>query len=414
MSKLFSFVCASATTLLATTTLSADDVFTPKEVPLPLQPLTQAEISSIHQQVIPQENLETHKLPIVKKAPFSAFTGKVKGSKVRVRLQPDLSGKILKELLKNDLVSVVDEEGDFWAIQAPEGIKAYVFRSFVLDNVVEGNRVNIRLEPNLEAPVIGHLNSGDKIKSVICPVNNKWLEISPPSQAKFYVAKEFIEHVGGPELKNQLDKRKTTVDQLFEGAALLSKSEMLKSFEEIDFERIRRSYDTIISQFTDFPESVEQAKSILSSLHDAYVEKRISHLESKTAASTHPIEEPSTQMRISEALLHPNDRMKMWEPIEEALYLTWSHLNEEKDLDDYYKEQELVAVSISGILEAYSSPVKNKPGDYILKDKDLPVAYIYSTKIDLQNFVGKKVNLVGSPRPNNNFAFPAYYVHTVQ
>src|SRR6267154_353385 len=77
------------------------------------------------------------------------FTGKVKGRKVRMRLRPDLDSRIIKELSKNELVVVVGEKGEFWAVQAPVGTKAYIFRSFVLDNVVEGNRVNIRLEPSL-------------------------------------------------------------------------------------------------------------------------------------------------------------------------------------------------------------------------------------------------------------------------
>jgi hypothetical protein len=81
-------------------------------------------------------------------------------------------------------------------------------------------------------------------------------------------------------------------------------------------------------------------------------------------------------------------------------------------MQEYYDEQKAVATTISGILEAYSLPVKNRPGDFVLKDsaRDLPVAYVYSTKLNLQDMVGKRVKLRGIERPNNNFAFPAYFV----
>jgi hypothetical protein len=54
--------------------------------------------------------------------------------------------------------------------------------------------------------------------------------------------------------------------------------------------------------------------------------------------------------------------------------------------------------------------VKNKPGDFILRNKDIPVGYVYSTIVNLQSLVGKNVRLIAAPRPNNNFAFKAYYV----
>ena len=53
-------------------------------------------------------------------------------------------------------------------------------------------------------------------------------------------------------------------------------------------------------------------------------------------------------------------------------------------------------------------------GDYVLKDKDLTKAYLYSTQINLQDYVGKKVTVLVTPRSNNNFAFPAYFVLSVE
>ncbi|HEY5234609.1 MAG TPA: SH3 domain-containing protein, partial [Rhabdochlamydiaceae bacterium] len=172
-------------------------------------------------------------VPVVMEKPFSPFTGKVKRTKVRLRANADIESPIVKELHKGELLVVNGKKGDFYAVEPPAGSKAYVFRSFVLDGVVEGNRVNVRFSPSLDAPIIGHLNSGDRIQGVISSLNNKWYEISPPSGTRFYVAKEFVESIGGPELKVQLDKRRNAAEQLLDAATLLTQVEMKKLYPQM-------------------------------------------------------------------------------------------------------------------------------------------------------------------------------------
>jgi hypothetical protein len=360
--------------------------------------------------------------PTAYKAPapvFRPFTGKVKGKKVRMRVHADLESQIIRELERNELVSVIAEKGEFYAVEPPTGIKAYVFRSFILDNVVEGNKVNVRLEPNLEAPIIGHLNAGDKIDGTISPLNNKWYEITPPSNVHFFIAKEFIDNIGGLEVKHQMDKRRQTVEQLLEAAALLSKAELRKSFEEIDIDRITRNYNTVIKDYVEFQDHVQKAKEALASVQEAYLQKRLTYLEERATAAQESSENGDVSEISPETSIFTNtdaitDKMKLWDPIEEALFLTWAQFNDEKTMEEYYEEQTLSSLAMTGILEAYTAPVKNKPGDFILKDRDLPIAYVYSSQVNLQNLVGKKVTVLAAPRPNNNFAFPAYYVLAIE
>jgi hypothetical protein len=371
----------------------AEDPLTPKEIQLSTQP----------------EKKIQRKSPTVKAA-FSPFTGKVMGEKVRLRLQPDLDGYIIRELHKNEMISVIDQEGDYYCVEPPNAIKAYIFRSFVLDGVVEGNRVNVRLEPDLEAPVIGHLNSGDKVTGQISEKNRKWLEITPPTNTRFYVAKDFIEYAGGPELKTKIAKRKETVQQLLEEATLFAKSEMEKSFEEIDFEKLKQGFLTIIHDYTDFPMKAETAKEALTTVQEQYLEKRIGYLEEKAAL----VSKFTNEADHKHAELPVTLQTKTWGTIEEALHASWAQTQQQKGMDEFYDEQRLLATAVSGVLEPFKSPVKNKPGDFIIKRKNLPVAYVYSTKIDLQDYVGKEVTLLGAPRENNNFAFPAFFILEIE
>lgn len=422
MSKLIKFIC-SACAIAPLACLSADgEQVMPTAPAQPFAaPVTMPEVT--HQPMLsaPQETpAEAKQVPMtapVAETAINPFTGKVRGKKVRMRLGADLESRIVKELEKNELVTIVAERGDFYAAEAPAGMKAYVFRSFVLDNVVEGNRVNIRINPDLDASIIGHFNSGDQVNGVICSDNTKWLEIALPASVHFYIHKDFIENIGGPEVKGQMDKRRDTVAQIIDNTAFLAKAELRKPFAEVDIERIQHTYKKVISDYADFPEYVEQARDALASLQESYVQKRIAFLEAKA----NPEDTNDTASLVREEIValdapeaqhegKATDKMLLWEPIEEALYLNWAAIHEDRSMQDFYEDQKTVATPISGILEAYTAPVKNKPGDFMLKDKDMPVAYVYSTKLNLQGMVGKKVTLLGIQRPNNNFAFPAYFV----
>ncbi|MBS0604578.1 MAG: SH3 domain-containing protein [Verrucomicrobia bacterium] len=432
MSKFFTYLCASLCAYSATA-LNADapmdalpeampEFPTIEAVQMPIEEAAPVLVAPVLAEPAASE-LKVAPKKVVEKVPevnVNPFTGKIKGRKVRMRLRPDLDSRIIKELSKNELVTVVGEKGDFWAVQAPAATKAYIFRSFVLDNVVEGTRVNVRLEPSMDAPVVAHLNSGDKIENPsVSPVNPKWLEIAPPANTRFYIAKEYVEYAGGPEVKSQMDRKQASAEQLLDSSSLLSKAELRKPFEEVDFDRIVKGYNTVITDFSEFPELVEQAKEALASFQEAYLQKRITHLESQPAehyasADSKKASQRTVDLEKFENIAMITDKMKLWEPIEEALYLSWANINDNKTQRDYYEEQKLAAVEISGIVEPYTSPVKSKPGDFILRDKDIPVGYVYSTQINLQSLVGKQVKMVAAPRPNNNFAFPAYYVLSVE
>jgi hypothetical protein len=443
MSRVFSFVCA-ATSALSFSHIAADVVSEaedpaelsafPVAIVEPLQastnpaeeapqapmnqqePLAAKEAGEAQEVVAAPKPAAVIAKPVVKEVACEPFTGKIKGKKVRLRLNADLDSHVIQEMNKNDLLTVVGEKGGFWAVEAPSSLKAYVFRSFVLDNVVEGNRVNVRLQPDLEAPIIGHLNAGERVEGMISALNNKWLEIEAPSHTHFYIAKEFVEKIGGAEIKHKMDQRKQAVQQLMEAANLISDSEMAKPFNAIDIERVTEAYSAIVSEYSDLPEQATRAKEALTALQEGYLQKKISFLENmkeesfiaKEIASHALTKEIDAERTLAKQAA--TDRMKLWEPVEEALYLSWAHLNDDQHVGEYYSQQKLNPVTLSGIVEAYSSAVKNKPGDFILKDKDLPVGYLYSTQVNLQDLVGKKVTLAATPRPNNHFAFPAYFV----
>jgi hypothetical protein len=234
------------------------------------------------------------------------------------------------------------------------------------------------------------------------------MEIAAPSSVRFYVAKQFIENAGSPDVKAHHDARRQSAHELLESAQHMSVVELSKNYPEIDFDKVKANFETVISDYAEFDDLTAVAAEDLAALQEQYIDKRLSYNESKAS-----FEQDSLAMQEpvdSQLLSIVTDKMKLWEPIEESLYLSWATINEGRSLDEYYTEQKLASATVSGILEPYTAPVKCKPGDFIIRENDLPVAYVYSSQINLQGLVGHKVTLKGSPRPNNNFAFPAYFI----
>src|SRR3990167_5157246 len=177
---------------------------------------------------------------------FQTFTGKLLANKVRVRAKPDLESPIIRQMSKNDLLLVVGTEGDFYAVEPMNDTKAYVFRSYVLDNIIEATRVNVRLEPHVDAPIIAQLQAGDKVQGQVCSMNHKWLEIAPPKGTRFYVSKEFIGRAGGPEHLAQMEKRRAQVEELLASAYLNAETECKKNYEEMNTNQATEQFQTIL------------------------------------------------------------------------------------------------------------------------------------------------------------------------
>lgn len=394
---------------------------------------------------------------------FEPFTGKITRNKVRMRLQPSLEAPILCELTRDDLLNIVGESNEFYVILPPPDTRAYIFRTFVLDNSVEGNRVNVRLEPALEAPIIAQLNTGDRVDGVISPLSSKWLEINPPLSTRFYVCKEYVENIGSPSMMAQIEKRRTEVTALLNSAQVMSENELQKNYKDVNLDTAIAHLNNVIKHYQDFPQCVERAKELLSNIQETHLQKKIYYLEAralnaesshqqavKTAASLQAeiartrkeeIALASPSLAIEEKTLStmsdaaPNEsyletpnwndpfntkamttKMAIWLPAERALYETWATGNSEAHPQNFYENQFSETVTLHGVLEPYARTVKNKPGDYLLVSPStaLPIAYLYSTRVNLQENVGHEVTLHALKRPNNNFAFPAYFVISIE
>ncbi len=367
---------------------------------------------------------------------FEAFTGKVAGERVRLRLAPNLEGHVIKELSTGDIFAITAENNEYYAVKPSKDIKAYIFRTHVLDNKIEGERVNIRLQPNLESPILTQLNSGNKVHVHASEKGSKWFEIDMPEDVTFWVAKDYIQKVGPVEYAEKYQERLVEANQMLATATLISQAEFRKQFQEIDLKRVTKNFEKIITDFNDIESATNQAKTAIQNLQKNYCNQKIAFLENQAGQAALEVKTLNAKLtdlnpkesvfKSDEGLQDPfksialpdtiTDKMKIWQPLEYAQFQAWG-LNQataEVSLQEFYKDELLNAKTLEGIIEPFNKIVKHKPGDYTITLDDQTTAYIYSTHVNLNDFSGKKVAVKVTPRNNNNFAFPAYYVLEVQ
>ena len=363
------------------------------------------------------------------------FTGKVTGTKVRLRVSPDIDSFVVKELGKGEMLAVDKEDNGYFGVIPSSDVKLYVFRTFILDNKVEGDRVNVRLKPNLESPIVAQLNAGDEVEVLQFVENSKWAEISAPKDTHFWVAKEYVDAIGSIDYLAKYQKRREEVQNIFKTAQLLSQAEFRKPFTEIDLERTVISLEKIMRDFPEFEEFAEKSKELIHLLKESYAEKKIAYLENKAGIASKEVETLKAQLpnvgdnsvenlklnqseedsltsrpHIDTYALSLSDKMKVWEPVEEALFQLWANESTELSIQDFYEDELLNSVVLSGYIEPFTQPLKSKPGDYMLVQNNKTVAYLYSTHLNLSDKVGSETTLKVVPRNNKHFAYPAFYV----
>ena len=349
------------------------------------------------------------------KKDFEPFTGKVTCSRLRVRLQPNLEGTILEELALGDLVVATDQVDDFFAVMPDPTRKGYVYRAYVLDNVVEANNVNVRLGPDTHTPIFCQMNQGDRVSGTVCQDNNKWLVVDLPETTRFYVAKDYIVNVGDPGLYKRTQTRKQQVASRLDALDKTIQEELVKPFDDIQLMASVNELKTVAVQDQDLPELASRAQSLLKSTQEQYLQLSLGRTPvavseaapQETASRMIAMAPPEVPVKmVSVSLQQQEDNL-----VEQAL-----QAGRAASREAFYSEAIKLSQEIAGQLVPYDRPVRNRPGDFMLVDSKtkVPVAYLYSCTVDLRPFAGQVVRLSVDPRPNHHFALPAYAVLDVQ
>lgn len=348
---------------------------------------------------------------------FEPFTGKVTGSKVRLRLQPNLDGIILKELSLGELLVVTGEFDEYYAVKPDDKYKGYLYRAYVLDNVVEANNVNLRLEPDTGAPILTQLGQGDSVQGTVCPENNKWLVIDLPETVRFYVAKDYVLRLGDAGLYSRIETRRQDVTKRLTELDLAITQELQKSFPAIQLVPYINELQTIVAQNEDLSTLTAQAQTLIKTAQEQYLARSQTFVESnQIAQSTPPQEAVESPPLPAESKPQPHYASFALEQQESSIVENAIQSGKASSREMFYSGEVRIAQELIGQIVPYDRLVKSRPGDFVLVEAKtkVPVAYLYSCHIDLESYVGQTVRVLVSSRPNHQFALPAYVVHEVK
>jgi hypothetical protein len=215
-------------------------------------------------------------------------------------------------------------------------------------------------------------------------------------------------------LYKRTQARKQQVAARLDAIDAVIQEELTKPFNDIQLVSSVNELKTISSQNQDLPELASRAQALLKSTQEQYLQlslgrtppAKTEHSEevsSKAIAMAVP-EVPRTM--VSALLEQQEDKL-----IEQAL-----RAGKAASKEAFYADALKTAEDIAGQLVPYDRPVRNRPGDFMLVDgkTKVPVAYLYSCTVDLRPLAGQVVHLSVVPRPNHQFALPAYVVLDVQ
>lgn len=334
-----------------------------------------------------------------------ASFAKTKGNRVRMRLKPSLDSQIIRELTFDEPLLIGQKIEGFYEVFPLTQEKAYIFRTYVLDNQIEGKKVNVRLKPDLKSPVIAQLTQGAPVKGVVSAASRKWLQIDMPSQVRFYVWAQYIDTISQEEFGTLAAQRfeapqgqESPQPTFASKKSTLGQEEQEKITNKIAAAKVERSL----------------RESSLSTSTTPLTQKSSQSYKSSTVSSTAATDHSLLAGSITGATTAATTGVTNWAEKESALEQAWLRERPEKTSQDYQQYLMLESVELKGRLLPYDASIANAPGDYLLEISPTKKVFVYSDRINLCSFSEQQVELRLHPRDAGDFAWPAFVVLDIQ
>lgn len=294
------------------------------------------------------------------------------GTSLNVRSSAGLDSKVLGRLKRGAKIVVLAEEGEFYKLQYPKQLEAWVASWLLLENgtkkkdKVARDKVNIRSGPSMQYPVIARLVKGYEldIKSIN---NSKWAQINPPSTASAYVSKKYVKLGKSYEVHLAEEQAKEESVKMF--AKLRKKYESFlnkKTLSEKDFISMKTSLQKVANANPGTAKAHE-ALEMINNLQEFRYAVQLKETEELAAKQRREAEEKASARHR--------------EQIEKITTVN------EKKLPKYQYE---------GWLDDVGG-VWRRPATHKLKKGDKVLYYLKSgNEINLDEYVGKKVGINGT------------------
>ncbi len=117
--------------------------------------------------------------------------GTVTAETLRMRSKPNTKSEIIGQLKKGDIIQVIEEKDGWLKIVAPQEVEVWLSAEFIENGVITGDKVNVRAGPNVAYNIVGQLVKGDVVE-VMEIKNDIWARIRGTEKLQVWVSGTYV------------------------------------------------------------------------------------------------------------------------------------------------------------------------------------------------------------------------------
>jgi uncharacterized protein YgiM (DUF1202 family) len=126
------------------------------------------------------------------------FQGEINADNINIRSDSTITSEVICRLNKDDIVDVSSELYDWYKIKLPKEASLFIKKEFVAivnekTAKVSKDNVNLRLRPDISAPILGKVNKDEAVN--IIGDNGEWYKIEAVANSFGWVHKNFLNKV---------------------------------------------------------------------------------------------------------------------------------------------------------------------------------------------------------------------------
>jgi hypothetical protein len=122
---------------------------------------------------------------------------RVTGDRVSLRARPDLNGDLLDRAMRGEEMVCLEKTNGWVAVQAPGSLDFWVASEYVVNGVIQAEKLNVRSGPSLNYSVVAVLSKGEVVS--LRGEFNEWLKIAPPQGSRVWISEDFVEYIEPPK-----------------------------------------------------------------------------------------------------------------------------------------------------------------------------------------------------------------------
>lgn len=127
---------------------------------------------------------------------FKPFSGVVNEDNINIRSDSTVNAKIICTINKDQPLEVVAEKYGWYKVRLPKNAASFVRKDLVtpIDNQtlkISKDKVNIRLQPNEESPILGQADKNEVV--IISESKGQWYKIEPINNSFGWIYKKFLD-----------------------------------------------------------------------------------------------------------------------------------------------------------------------------------------------------------------------------